>query len=43
MKRNKIKAPKTSRVLVPFNTGTRQHKPRKGAGSYNRQNFKAGE
>ena len=24
------------RYLVPFNTGTREHKPKKGSGSYKR-------
>lgn len=28
---------KTHRVMIEWNTGTRQHKPKKGKGSYNRR------
>ena len=36
----KVKYTAKSRVTVDFNTGTRQHKPKKGAGSYCRKKFK---
>lgn len=31
------------RYLVPWNIGTRRHKPKKGKGSYNRKSFKSGK
>jgi len=34
---------KKIRYLIPWNTGTRRHKPKKGKGSYNRNNFKSGK
>lgn len=34
---------KKVRYLVPWNTGIRLHKPKKGKGSYNRNNFKSGK
>ena len=34
---------KKIRCLIPWNTGTRRHKPKKGKGSYNRNQFKSGK
>ena len=34
---------KKIRYLVPWNTGSRWHKPKKGKGSYDRKSLKSGK